>query len=130
VSDCLRTPATRLYSGNSRFFGKTAGIFLTLLPTAGGSRSERGAQWGAGNHAGQAAAHARRGGVMLSARNQLGGAIKSITLGSVMAEVIITIGPIELVSVITRASAEHMALKVGDRVTAVVKSTEVMVAKD
>jgi molybdopterin-binding protein len=67
---------------------------------------------------------------MLSARNQLGGSIKSITLGSVMAEVIITIGPIELVSIITRASADHMALKVGDRVTAVVKSTEVMVAKD
>lgn len=32
-------------------------------------------------------------------------------------------------SVITRRSAEEMALKVGDSVTAVVKTTEVMIAK-
>jgi molybdopterin-binding protein len=67
---------------------------------------------------------------MLSARNQFKGTIASITLGSVMAEVIVAVGTIELVSVITRGSAEQMRLAVGDRVTAVIKSTEVMVAKD
>jgi molybdopterin-binding protein len=67
---------------------------------------------------------------MLSARNQLKGTVKSVTLGNVMAEVIVTVGSIEIVSVITRRSAEQLGLKAGDEVTAVIKSTEVMIAKD
>ena len=67
---------------------------------------------------------------MLSARNQFKGTIKSVKLGNVMAEVILTVGNIELVSVITRESAERMKLKAGDGATAVIKSTEVMVSKD
>jgi molybdopterin-binding protein len=67
---------------------------------------------------------------MLSARNQFKGTIKSVKLGNVMAEVIVTVGNLEIVSAITRGSAEHMGLKVGDPVTAVIKSTEVLVAKD
>ena len=66
---------------------------------------------------------------MLSARNQFKGTIKSVKLGNVMAEVIVTHGDIEIVSVITRASAEHLGLKVGDAVTAVIKSTEVLIEK-
>lgn len=66
---------------------------------------------------------------MLSARNQFPGKIKSVKLGTVMAEVVIEVGSIELVSVITRHSAEQMGLKVGDSVTAVIKSTEVLVSK-
>ena len=67
---------------------------------------------------------------MLSARNQFPGTIKSITLGNVMAEVVISVGNLEVVSAITRGSADAMNLKVGDTVTAVIKSTEVMVQKD
>jgi molybdopterin-binding protein len=67
---------------------------------------------------------------MLSARNQLPGTVTSVKLGAVVAEVRIAIGDVEIVSVITRESAEHLGLKAGDRVTAVVKATEVMVAKD
>ncbi len=67
---------------------------------------------------------------MLSARNQFKGTIKSVKLGNVMAEVILTIGNIELVSVITRESAERMKLKAGDSAAAVIKSTEVLVSKD
>jgi molybdopterin-binding protein len=67
---------------------------------------------------------------MLSARNQFKGTIKSVKLGGVMTEVIVTVGNLEIVSAITRDSAEHMGLKVGDAVTAVIKSTEVLVAKD
>src|SRR5262249_43139849 len=70
------------------------------------------------------------GGLMLSARNQFKGTVKSIKLGNVMAEVIVTHGDIEIVSVITRASAEHLGLKVGDEVVAVIKSTEVLIEKD
>jgi len=67
---------------------------------------------------------------MLSARNQFEGVIRSLKLGTVMAEVVVAVGDLEFVSAITRGSAEAMGLKVGDRVKAVVKATEVMVAKD
>jgi molybdopterin-binding protein len=66
---------------------------------------------------------------MLSARNQLKGTVKSVKLGNVMAEVIVTVGSIEIVSLISRASAEQLALKAGDSVTAIIKSTEVMIDK-
>ncbi|MDD5190074.1 MAG: TOBE domain-containing protein [Dehalococcoidales bacterium] len=68
---------------------------------------------------------------MLSARNQFAGTIQAVKLGQVMAEVIIKIAPkIEVVSLISRTSAENLKLKKGDKVTAIIKSTEVMVAKD
>jgi molybdopterin-binding protein len=67
---------------------------------------------------------------MLSARNQFKGTVKSIKLGSVMAEVIVAVGELEFVAAITRGSVEGMNLKVGDEVYAVVKATEMMVAKD
>lgn len=66
---------------------------------------------------------------MLSARNQLPATVKSVKLGNVMAEVVMTVGAVELVAAITRASAEAMNLKAGDAVKAVIKSTEVMVDK-
>jgi molybdopterin-binding protein len=66
---------------------------------------------------------------MLSARNQLKGTVKSVKLGNIMAEVVITVGNLELVSAITRGSAEKLNLKAGDTVTAIVKSTEVMIDK-
>lgn len=67
---------------------------------------------------------------MLSARNQFKGTVKSVKLGQVMAEVIVKVGRIEVVSLISRTSAEKLKLKVGDSVTAIIKATEVMVAKD
>ncbi len=66
---------------------------------------------------------------MLSARNQLRGTIKSVKLGTIMAEVVLTVGNVELVSVITRESAERMKLQAGDSASAVIKSTEVMILK-
>ena len=67
---------------------------------------------------------------MISARNQFKGKVKNVKLGTVMAEIIVEASGIEIVSLISRASAETMKLKVGDNVTAIIKSTEVMVAKD
>ncbi len=66
---------------------------------------------------------------MLSARNQLPAVVKSVKLGNVMAEVVMTVGNVEIVAAITRGSAEHLGLKAGDAVTAVIKSTEVMIDK-
>lgn len=66
----------------------------------------------------------------MSARNQLPGTIKKVTVGAVMTEVVMKVGDQELVAAITSGSAKRMKLKVGDRVFAVIKATEVMIAKE
>jgi molybdopterin-binding protein len=65
----------------------------------------------------------------LSARNQLRGTIKSVTLGNVMAEVVVDVGGQEITSAITRGSAERLGLAEGDEVVAIVKATEVVIGK-
>jgi molybdate transport system regulatory protein len=67
----------------------------------------------------------------LSARNQLKGTVSSIDLGAVMSTVTIQLdGGQQVVASITKDSVESLDLAVGDVVTAVIKSTEVMVGKD
>jgi molybdopterin-binding protein len=65
----------------------------------------------------------------LSARNQIEGKIVEFEVDGVMAHVTVQVGKNLIDSVITRRSAEEMKLKVGDRVAAVIKSTEVMLQK-
>ena len=65
----------------------------------------------------------------LSARNHLPGVIEEIQRDTIIAHVVIRVGEHLVESVITRRSADELALEVGDHVTAVVKATEVMVAK-
>ena len=72
----------------------------------------------------------RLGDMTLSARNQLKGTVEEIQLGGVMAHVVVRVGENLIESVITRRSAEEMALKKGDAVKVVIKSTEVMLQKD
>ena len=67
--------------------------------------------------------------MQLSARNQLNGKVKSIRLGTIMSEVVVKVGGQEVVSAITRGSAESLDLKRGDDVIVVIKSTDVMLAK-
>jgi molybdopterin-binding protein len=68
--------------------------------------------------------------VDLSARNQIAGTVTDVRLGGVMAEITVQIaGGAELVSVITRGSAERLHLQAGDQVTVIIKSTEVMLGK-
>ena len=67
---------------------------------------------------------------MLSARNQFKGKVKTVKIGEVMAEVVVQVGDLEVVAAITRASTENLKLKPGDAVTAVIKATEVMIAKE
>ena len=66
----------------------------------------------------------------LSARNQLRGTVKSVTLGNVMAEVVVDVGGQEIASAITRTSAERLGLSEGDSVVAIIKATEVILGKD
>ena len=68
-------------------------------------------------------------GLDLSARNQLRGRVAGLNIEGVMAEVRVRLGDQELISVITRRSAERLKLRVGDEVFAVIKSTEVMIGK-
>lgn len=70
------------------------------------------------------------GGLDLSARNQLRGTIVSVVVEGVMAEVRVRIGEQDLVSVITRGSAQRLRLTPGDAVIAVIKSTEIMIGKE
>ncbi len=65
----------------------------------------------------------------LSARNRLPGVIEEIETNTILAHVVIRVGDNRIESVITRRSADELGLKVGDHVSAVVKATEVMVAK-
>jgi molybdate transport system regulatory protein len=67
----------------------------------------------------------------ISARNQLPGTVVSIEPGAVMSVVTIRLaGGEEVVAVITKDSVGSLGLAVGDSVSAVIKSTAVMVAKD
>ena len=65
----------------------------------------------------------------LSARNRLQGKITELQVGGVMAHVVIQVGNNLIESVITRRSAVEMDLKIGDTVSAVIKSTEIMIEK-
>ena len=65
----------------------------------------------------------------LSARNQLRGRITEVVRGDVMAHIVVQVGENEIESVITRRSADEMNLQIGDTVSVVVKSTEVMIQK-
>lgn len=66
----------------------------------------------------------------ISARNQLPGKVVDVKLGNVMAHVVVQVGANQIESVITRRSAEDLKLKVGDAVTVIIKSTEVMLSKE
>lgn len=65
----------------------------------------------------------------ISARNQLGGIIEEVVLGNVMAHIAVRVGENIIESMISRKSAEELNLKKGDKVVAIIKSTEVMIQK-
>jgi molybdopterin-binding protein len=67
----------------------------------------------------------------ISARNVLKGTVKQVEHGAVNTEVIIELpGGAEIVSVITKHSAESLQLAVGKEVYAIVKASNVMIAAD
>lgn len=67
----------------------------------------------------------------LSARNNIPGIVTAIKIGPVSAEVTINVAPgIDVVSVISAASAESLKLRVGAKAYAVIKASSVMVGVD
>jgi len=67
----------------------------------------------------------------ISARNVLRGKVKKVVHGAVNSEVAVELpGGIEIISVITKSSAESMGLAEGKEVQAVIKASNVMLAID
>ena len=66
----------------------------------------------------------------ISARNQLRGTVEAVELGVVTARVSVRVGENLIESVITRQSVEELKIAVGGEVTAVIKSTEIMLMVD
>jgi molybdopterin-binding protein len=67
----------------------------------------------------------------ISARNTLKGTVKQVSPGAVNTEVTVELpGGAEVVSIITKASAERLKLSVGKGVYAVIKASDVMIATE
>ena len=65
----------------------------------------------------------------VSGRNQLVGRVDSVRISGLMAEVKISIGGRQIVSIITANSAREMQLKPGQTAAALIKATEVMILR-
>ena len=65
----------------------------------------------------------------LSARNQLPGKVLKVEKGGLVCKITIEMEPSIITSVVTEEAVEKLDIKPGDRIYAVIKSTEVMVAK-
>ena len=64
----------------------------------------------------------------ISARNVFKGKVKELTIGVVNAEVVVELpGGLDVVSMITKHSAEALQLVVGKEVYAVIKASDVMI---
>jgi molybdopterin-binding protein len=67
----------------------------------------------------------------LSARNVLPATVKAVTPGAVDTEVVVELAPgIEVVSIITKKSAEKLGLKPGTKAYVIVKASNVMIGVD
>ncbi len=67
----------------------------------------------------------------ISARNVLKGTVKTLNPGAVNTEVVVELpGNQEIVSVVTKASAERLGLAVGKEVHVIIKASSVMLAVD
>jgi molybdopterin-binding protein len=68
--------------------------------------------------------------VALSGRNQLRGIVEEVRTDGLMAQIRLRIGDQLLTAIITRDAIDALRLKRGDEAMAVIKSTEVMIAKE
>lgn len=68
--------------------------------------------------------------VALSGRNQLRGLVEEVRVEGLLAQVRLRIGDQRLTAVITRDAIDELCIRRGDAATAIVKSTEVMIARE
>ena len=70
-------------------------------------------------------------GLKISARNRLSGRVQEVEKGVITAKVKIKIEkPVVVTAIISKEAVEELDIKLGDNVEAVIKATEVMVAKE
>jgi molybdopterin-binding protein len=68
--------------------------------------------------------------VAISGRNQLRGVVEEVRVEGLLAQVRLRIGDQRLTAVITRDAVEELKLRRGQPALAIIKSTEVMIAKE
>jgi molybdopterin-binding protein len=68
--------------------------------------------------------------VALSGRNQLRGVVEEVRVDGLLAQVKLRIGEQRLTAVITRDAVEELKLKRGQPALAIIKATEVMIARE
>src|SRR4051812_26397149 len=106
---------TRLTSGGHHRIADTE-VDRLLAPSTSGAR---------------AAAPERTGLIVaISGRNQLRGYVDEVRVEGLLAQVRLRIGDQALTAVITRDAVEELKLRRGDEALAIVKSTEVMIARE
>ena len=67
--------------------------------------------------------------MQISARNQLKGQVVRVKSGAVMAEVEVKVKAGKVVAAITEGAVKRLRLKAGDKVTVIIKATEVLIGK-
>ena len=67
--------------------------------------------------------------MQISARNQIRGRVKDLSIGTVMSEIEVEVEAATVTAAITALSAERLGLKKGDEVTVIFKATDVMIGK-
>lgn len=65
----------------------------------------------------------------ISGRNQLQGTVLEVTVDGLLAKVVIAVGGQRVTAIITADAVKELALKPGDTAIALIKATEVMVAR-
>ena len=68
--------------------------------------------------------------VSLSGRNQLRGFVEEVRMDGLLAQVRLRVGDQTLTAVITRDAVAELKLRRGDEAVAIIKSTEVMIARE
>jgi len=66
----------------------------------------------------------------ISGRNKLKGTVKEITLGEVMAKVVLQVGDNRITALVSKEAVEEMEIKKGKEMTALIKATEVMLMEE
>ncbi len=66
----------------------------------------------------------------ISGRNRLPGEVTEVSIDGLLAQIGLRVGDNHIVALISAEAARELGLKVGDRATALVKATSVMVVKE
>src|SRR3954469_11398475 len=121
-----------IYKGTVRTVQTAGGHHRIAEPEVGRFLARRGSRSARPPRASRRTSSPRGATVLaaLSGRNQLRGTVEEVRIDGLMAQVRLRIGDQSLTAVITRDGVDALRLKRGDEALAVIKATEVMVARE